>query len=83
MTAGAGAGDTVSVDPDAAIVTVALSTLALIAGAFYALVHQLGSRITDLGSRIDRSHDDLSGRMDRLAAQLSGLRVRLATVEGS
>ena len=66
--------------PTEVLMTVVLSSFALLGGAFYALVHVQGTRITDLGTQLGARLDDLSvstgRRFDELSARMSALETR-------
>ena len=54
----------------AILLTVVLSTFALMAGAFYALVAQLGTRIDHLDRSLGTRIDDVARRLDRIEDRL-------------
>ena len=56
--------------PTEVLMTVVLSSFALLGGAFYALVHVQGTRITDLGTQLGARTDQLGIRLDNQTAAL-------------
>jgi len=63
------------------LLTITLSSFALIAGAFYALVAVIAGRLDRLENRFDRFEAAVNERFDRLESDVAALKMSVAVLE--
>jgi predicted PurR-regulated permease PerM len=63
--------------PTAVLVTVVLAAFAVLGGAFYAMVHVLGQRITDLGTQMNARFAHMDSRFAEIDSRFAQINTEI------